>query len=101
RKRMEALLAETARILLKRESVNYGEVAAPYVELKDMLEDFDQAQIERIRSGVSKTRLSILYYGLTNACLKISEQTLHLVTLFDESLPRERQAEPPAAQGTP
>ncbi|MDJ0803439.1 MAG: inorganic phosphate transporter [Desulfobacterales bacterium] len=89
RKRMETLLAETARILLNREPFNYGEVAAPYVKLKDMLEDFDQAQIERIRSGVSKTRLSILYYGLTNACLKISEQTLHLVTLFDETLPRE------------
>ena len=101
RKCMEALLAETARILMNREAFNYGEVAAPYVELKDLLEDFDRAQIERIRSGVSKTRLSILYYGLTNACLKISEQTLHLLTLFDETLPRELQDKPSAAQSTP
>jgi phosphate/sulfate permease len=89
RKCMETLLAETARILLNRETFNYGEIAAPYVELKNMLEEFDRSQIERIRSGVSKTRLSILYYGLNNACLKISEQTLHLLTLFDETLPRE------------
>ena len=99
RKCMETLLAATARILLNREPFNYGEVATPYVELKDMLEDFDQAQIERIRSGVSKTRLSVLYYGLTNACLKISEQTLHLLTLFDETLPRERRGKPVGAQG--
>ncbi|MDJ0721666.1 MAG: inorganic phosphate transporter [Desulfobacterales bacterium] len=98
RKCLEALLGETARILLNREAFSYGEVATPYVELKDMLEDFDQAQIERIRSGVSKTRLSILYYGLTNACLKISEQTLHLLTLFDETLPRELRDKPDMVQ---
>jgi phosphate/sulfate permease len=89
RKCVEALLADTARILLDREHFNYGEVAAPYVELTNLLEEFDRSQIDRIRSGVSKTRLSILYYGINNACLKISEQALHLVTLFDETLPKE------------
>jgi Na+/phosphate symporter len=97
RKCVEALLADTARIMLDREHFNYGEVAAPYVELKNMLEDFDRSQIERIRSGVSKTRLSILYYGLNNASLKISEQALHLLTLFDETLPKEAPGRPSAA----
>jgi phosphate/sulfate permease len=100
RKCVETLLADTARILLDRETFNYGEVAAPYVEFKHMLEDFDRNQIERIRSGVSKTRLSILYYGLNNACLKISEQALHLLTLFDETLPRETRR-PPSATDHP
>jgi phosphate/sulfate permease len=97
RKCMETLLADTSRVLLKRKRFKYGEMAAPYVELKNMLEDFDRNQIERIRSGISKTRLSILYYGINNACLKISEQVLHLLTLFDETLPRELQDRPPAA----
>ena len=97
RKCVEALLADTARILLEREHFNYGEVAAPYVELKNLLEDFDRSQIDRIRSGVSKTRLSILYYGINNACLKISEQALHLVTLFDETLPKEAPQRRPSA----
>ena len=56
--------------------------------------------IDRIRSGVSKTRLSILYYGINNACLKISEQSLHLVTLFDETLPKETKGHPSAPDAT-
>jgi phosphate/sulfate permease len=85
RKCVEGLLEETARIMLNRQPFNYGDVARNYVELKQLLEEFDRHQIERIRSGASKTRLSILFYGITNACLKISEQTLQLLTIFDET----------------
>jgi phosphate/sulfate permease len=85
RKCVEGLLDETARILLNRQPFNYGDVARNYVELKQLLEEFDLHQIDRIRSSASKTRLSILLYGITNACLKISEQTLQLLTIFDET----------------
>jgi phosphate/sulfate permease len=85
RKCVEGLLDETARILLNRQPFNYGDVARNYVELKQLLEEFDRHQIDRIRSSASKTRLSILLYGITNACLKISEQTLQLLTIFDET----------------
>jgi len=85
RKCVEGLLDETARILLNREPFNYGDVARNYVDLKQLLEEFDRHQIDRIRSSESKTRLSILFYGITNACLKISEQTLQLLTIFDET----------------
>jgi phosphate/sulfate permease len=85
RKCVEGLLDETARILLNRQPFNYGDVARNYVELKQLLEEFDLHQIDRIRSSASKTRLSILFYGITNACLKISEQTLQLLTIFDET----------------
>jgi len=82
---VDALLADTSRILLNRESYVHREVAAHYVELKNHLEVFDRNQIDRIRSSVSKTRLSILFYGVSNAALKISEQALHLLTIFDET----------------
>jgi len=85
RKCMESLLDDTARILLSREPFKYREVASHYVNLKQLLEEFDRSQIDRIRSSVSKTRLSILFYGINNACLKISEQTLQLLTIFDET----------------
>jgi Na+/phosphate symporter len=85
RKCVEALLDDTARILLSREPFKYGEVAAHYVKLKGLLEEYDRNQIMRIRSGQSKTRLSILFYGINNACLKISEQSLLLLTIFDET----------------
>ena len=85
RKAVEALLDDTSRILLSREAFEYRDVAAHYLDLKQMLEDYDRNQIDRIRSSVSKTRLSILFYGINNVCLKISEQSLQLLTIFEET----------------
>ena len=93
RKCMEALLIQTARILKNREPFEYRDVAAHYVDLKSFIDQYDRSQIERIRSGESKTRLSILFYGITNACLKISEQTLHLLNIFQETLKPETENE--------
>jgi phosphate/sulfate permease len=85
RKRVEALLDGTARILLNRQPFEYRELAGHYVELKHLLDEYDRRQIERIRKGLSKTRLSIMFYGINNACLKISEQTLQLLNIFEET----------------
>ncbi|RJQ70187.1 MAG: inorganic phosphate transporter [Desulfobacteraceae bacterium] len=92
RKSVEALLAETADILLTRRTFEYREVAAHYVQLKQYLEECDRRQVERIRSGQSKTRLSILFYGINNACLKISEQTLHLLNIFHQTFHLEEKS---------
>jgi phosphate/sulfate permease len=91
RKCVEALLDDTARILLSHEPFKYREVAAHYVKLKGLLEEYDGNQIKRIRSGASKTSLSILFYGINNACLKISEQGLQLLTIFDETFQLEEK----------
>ena len=93
RKVVDALLDDTAGILHSREPFKYREVAGHYVKLKQLLEDFDQIQIDRIRSSVSKTRLSILFYGINNACLKISEQALQLLNIFDETFKMEKPEE--------
>ena len=92
RKCVEGLLDDTARILLSHEPFKYREVAAHYVKLKGLLEEYDGHQIKRIRSGESKTRLSILFYGINNACLKISEQSLQLLTIFDETFHLEEKS---------
>ncbi|KJS30704.1 MAG: phosphate:sodium symporter [Desulfatitalea sp. BRH_c12] len=86
RKCVEGMLGDTANILLTRRSFEYREVAAYYVNLKQILEECDRNQVERIRSGQSKTRLSILFYGINNASLKISEQALLLLNIFHETL---------------
>jgi len=93
RKCMEALLDQTSRILLERKPFKFGDVAANYIELKQLLDDFDGNQVARIRTRASKTRLSILFYGINNACLKISEQTLQLLTIFEETFPLEHDPE--------
>jgi Na+/phosphate symporter len=89
---MEALLGETAHAMHDHQPFKYREVAAHFVKLKELLEEYDSQQIDRIRTSVSKTRLSILYYGITNACLKISEQTMQLLTIFDQTLKLEGKA---------
>ncbi len=83
---VESVLADTAKILLEGKPLEYRQVASHYVQLKQFVEQYDAHQVERIRSGASKTRLSILFYGICNACQKISEQTLHLADIFDETL---------------
>ncbi len=87
---VEALVDDISRILLEREPFVYRDVAAHYVELKHRMEGFDQNQIERIRTGRSKTRLSILFYGINNDCLKISEQALQLLSIFEETFHLEK-----------
>jgi phosphate/sulfate permease len=82
---VENLLADATRVLQGHDVFDYRRIAAHYVEVKQLLEVFDCEQITRIRSGLSKTRLSILFYGINNDCLKISQQTLQLVTIFDET----------------
>jgi phosphate/sulfate permease len=86
RKFVDGLLSDTSSILLTRAQFDYRQVATHYVNLKLLLEECDHHQVERIRNGQSKTRLSILFYGINNACLKISEQTLQLLTIFNETL---------------
>lgn len=85
RRHVEALLQDTANMLLQRKPFQYREVAAHYVSLKETLDELDRNQVERIRNGASKTRLSILFYGINNAVLKISEQVLHLLNIFEET----------------
>jgi phosphate/sulfate permease len=91
RKHIEALLADTAAILLTHSQFEYRQVAAHYVNLKQLLEECDQRQVARIHNGESKTRLSILFYGINNTCLKISEQTMQLLSIFSETLYLERK----------
>ncbi len=83
---MDGLLGDTAAALLNRTPFEFREVAAHFVNLKVLVEECDQRQVERIRNGLSKTRLSILFYGINNACMKIGEQTLQLLTIFNETL---------------
>ncbi|MDJ0782165.1 MAG: inorganic phosphate transporter [Desulfosarcinaceae bacterium] len=88
---VENLLTDTTRVLERREVFDYRRIAAHYVALKQLLETIDTEQIARIRNGLSKTRLSILFYGINNDCLKISQQTLQLVTIFDETFDMKAQ----------
>lgn len=79
------LLWNTSIMLLRRKKVDYDYVANQCRKLKDIIVECDKNQIQRIQNGQSKTRLSILYYGLIENCTRISDETQNLLEIFRES----------------
>jgi phosphate/sulfate permease len=79
------LLWNTSIMLLRRKKVDYDYIANQCDKLKDLVDEFDKSQISRIQKAESKTRVSVLFYGLLENSLKISEQTQNLLVVFRES----------------
>jgi hypothetical protein len=85
RRHVEALLDDSIAMLAKTRAYDYQKLTEHYVAMKETLDEYDKNQISRIRRGVSKTRLSVLFYGINNASRKISKQTLKLMKTFDKN----------------
>jgi len=79
------LLMDVSGMLLERKVLDYDSLSAQRDALLQMVSTFDKHQIERIHRRETKTRLSILFYGYLDGCVKISDQTLALVKIFRES----------------
>jgi phosphate/sulfate permease len=85
------LLWNTSIMLLWRKKVDYDYIANQCRKLNELVNEFDKNQIKRIQNAESKTRLSILFYGILENSLKIAEQTRDLLEIFRESFEVERQ----------
>ncbi|MBC8456767.1 MAG: inorganic phosphate transporter [Deltaproteobacteria bacterium] len=85
------LLWNTSIMLLWRKKVDYDYIANQCLRLNELVNEFDKNQIKRIQNADSKTRLSILFYGILENSLKIAEQTRNLLEIFRESFEVERQ----------
>ena len=83
------LLSNAAIMLLRRKKVDYDYITNQCRKLDQLVAQFDKNQIRRIQGEESKIRLSILFYGFTDNCLKISEQTRSLLEIFKESFKQE------------
>ncbi|MCG8639217.1 MAG: inorganic phosphate transporter, partial [Desulfobacterales bacterium] len=53
--------------------------------LRELVDDFNENQIERIRDDSSKTRLSILFYAIGGNCVMMAKQNVKLLDIFNES----------------
>lgn len=69
----------------KKEILNYQNVIDQYQYMRDLANQFNQAQIERIRNDASNTRLSILFYAIVGNCLMMAKQNIKLLEIFNES----------------
>lgn len=79
------LLWNTSIMLRQRKEVDHNYIANQIRKLKDLVVTQDAQQIERIRNGESGTRITILYYALTENAVNIAEQTRELLDIFNES----------------
>jgi thiamine biosynthesis lipoprotein ApbE len=79
------LLWNTSIMLRQRKKVDYDYIDNQKRKLETLVNQFDRNQIKRIQDGESKTRLSILFYGLMENAVKIGEQTEDLLHIFKES----------------
>lgn len=79
------MLWNTSIMLLRRKKVDFNYISSQNQRLKNLVADYDKNQVQRIQSAHSKTRLSILYYGLVESSLRISEETKNLLEIFRES----------------
>jgi phosphate/sulfate permease len=95
RQRTQEILERTARDLRAQDCPDCDEIAEKNRDLRIMVGNFDGQQIKRIQDNRSKTRLSILFYSLMWDCLKIAENTTHLLTVFREPPMLEKAGEAP------
>jgi phosphate/sulfate permease len=83
------LKAETS--FNRKEIVNYKNIVDQYQYMRELADQFNQNQIERIRADTSKTRLSILFYAIVGNCIMIAKQNIKLLEIFNESFKLDKQ----------
>ncbi len=79
------LLDKTSKALLKGVMIDPSSILETNQKLKRLEKQFDRNQIKRIQDDTSKTRLSILFYGVMWDARKIVESTLNLLKVFQDS----------------
>jgi Na+/phosphate symporter len=88
------LLWNTSIMLTRGKKVDYEYISNQCEKLKNLASEFDKNQIRRIQNAESKTRLSILFYGLLENSRSIADQTQNLLSVFRESFDVESCVEP-------
>jgi phosphate/sulfate permease len=68
-----------------KEIADYRNIVEQYLYMRKLADQFNQNQIERIRTDTSKTRLSILFYAIVGNCIMIGKQNIKLLEIFNES----------------
>jgi phosphate/sulfate permease len=85
------ILEKVENSFTSKEIVNYQIIIDLYQHIRELADQFNTVQIERIRNDTSKTRLSILYYGILGNCLMLTKQNIKLLEIFNESFKFDKQ----------
>jgi phosphate/sulfate permease len=76
-------LVETA--FRDKKIIDCQDAVEQYHYLRELVDDYNENQIKRIRDDSSKTRLSILFYAISGNSVMMAEQNIKLLDIFNES----------------
>ncbi len=76
-------LVETA--FRNKEIVDCQDAVEKFHYLRELVDDFNENQIQRIRDDSSKTRLSILFYAIGGNSVMMAKQNVKLLDIFNEA----------------
>lgn len=83
------ILSEVENTFAKKQVLGPEIVAKELREIRELADQFNYSQIERIQDDSSKTRLSILFYAIVGNAIMLGKQNLKLLEIFQESFPEE------------
>jgi hypothetical protein len=72
-------------MLSRRKKVDYDYIYSQCKRIENLVEECRKSQVVRIQESKSKTRLSILFYGILGNCVRISIRTKELLDIFRDS----------------
>lgn len=85
RRRLYDILREVEETISRKQTTDLGRLREKDAELREFAATLNARQMARIHDNSSKTRLSILYYGIVGNAMMLSKQNLELLEIFDES----------------
>ena len=75
----------------KKEIADYQNIVDQYHHMREIADQMNGEQIQRIIDDSSKTRLSILFYAIVGNCLMLAKQNIKLLEIFNESFKLDEQ----------
>ncbi len=85
RRLLSDILMDVEAALARRETTSMEDVTAKECQLKQLAERLHQEQMERVREGSSKTRLTILFYAILGNAVMLCRQNVRLLEILAES----------------
>nr|NJM04120.1 inorganic phosphate transporter [Desulfobacula sp.] len=76
-------LVETA--FREKKIIDCQDAVGQFHYLRELVDDYNENQIKRIRDDSSKTRLSILFYAISGNSVMMAKQNIKLLDIFNES----------------
>ncbi len=76
-------LVETA--FREKKIIDCQDAVEQFHYLRELVDDYNENQIKRIRTDESKTRLSILFYAISGNSVMMAKQNVKLLDIFNES----------------